>query len=388
MSDPFDSPISRMMRKVQRDQEILSGATLHLPSLERLNIERNAISSIVPKSAFHSIAESLQTSGTASVVEQMMRGGWLENSTLGLDRSLALLLADHHKLESAVSRSFGSTFYMLDSLKRAHVRTTMPHLQSDLLLGLGRIQEEAAFALGLQARIEESISGMTLSPGIANLLDGLDQLSDVGERIWTRYADHPEALKAAPEFLRAAPSHFVAAASRTTGLIITGDEGFAEEDGLLRTEAGEIEERLKKINPALVIPYRGALKAFRRRDDDYIRQVAASLRELFVHLLREIAPDPAIALWNASLMPAEGKVPYRARLTYVFRAAAGSRAYARMTKNDIDHVLQNFYLLEGEGVHKLESDLEYEEVRLLVARCEYGLLVVLRAHELSTAASS
>lgn len=390
MSDAFDNSVSRMTRQIQRDQETLRRAVSHLPTWERLSIERATISSIIPHySAFQSITETLQKNGTGALIEQMKCGGWLNNSALGIDRSLALLLADQHKLEAAASRSFGSTFHMIESLNRAHALATTRTLDSSLLSGLGRIQEEAAFALGLQARIEESVAGLNLPPGFENLLDRLTRLTDVGERIWTQYADHPRALIAAPDFLRSAPTRFVAAASRSTGLIITGDEGFAEEgDGLLRVEAGEIEERLRKINPALVVPYRGALKAFSRRGDDYIRQVTVSLRELFVHLLREVAPDQAIAAWDASLLPGAGKVTYKSRLTYVFRATVGSKAYATMAKNDIDHVLQNFFLLEGEGVHKLASDLEYEEVRLLVARCEFDLLVVLRAHELSVAASS
>ena len=390
MADPFDSPIYRMMSQIRRDHEFLEGAFAHLPALERLRIESDTGSSALSHySAFQSITETLQLQGTDALIEQLRRGVRVGNSALALDRSLARLLADQQKLEAASRGGFGSTFHMIESLNRAHVLATTRHLESDLLSGLARMQEEAAFALGLQARIEESISGLSLSPGFENLLGRLKGLTDLGERIWAEYADRPRALIAAPDFLREAPTQVVSAASRTTGLIISADAGFAEEkDGLLRVQAGEIEDRLGKINDALVKPYRGALNAFSRRGDDYIRQVTVSLRELFVHLLKEIAPDSAIEAWDSSRLPETGKVTYRARLAYVFRAAAGSRAYARMVKNDIDHVLQNFFLLEGEGVHKLTSDLEYEEVRLLITRCEYGVLVVLRAHELSAAADS
>jgi hypothetical protein len=57
-----------------------------------------------------------------------------------------------------------------------------------------------------------------------------------------------------------------------------------------------------------------------------------------------------------------------------------------MTAKDIDHVLQNFFALNEEGVHKLTPDLKYEEVQMLIQRCEYDLLVILRAHEISLAA--
>lgn len=388
MSDPLDSAAFRITRQIQRDYEMLQGALGHLQSWERGRFQTETIAGNLPHyySALHSLSDTLQHGGTAGLFDQIQRGGWLDDSTLGLDCSLARVLADERMLNTAAGRGFGSTCHMLESLNRAHVMATERQLSSDLLAGLGRMQGESAFALGMQARIEEALSGVALDPSFDRLLDRLTTLTDLGERIWARYSDMPTTLIAAPEFLRELPTHLVAAATRSTGLIITADEGFAEEGGgILSAQAGELEERLGNVSPALITLYRGALTAFSRRDDDYIRQVSVSLRELFVHLLRELAPDASIRRWDPAILPQTGKTPYRVRLVYVFRTASQSKAYGRMVKNDIDHVLQNFFLLDGEGVHKLTSDLEHEEVRILIARCEYDLLVMLRAHELSIA---
>lgn len=329
----------------------------------------------------------MERSEIASVAEQIRQRESLLRSAAGFGSSLFNLIADHKRLEAARAHGFDSSFQMIVALNRAHTTAIEWQRQNtNLLHSLAGMQEAASLAAAMRARIEESIADVALSDPMSGLLSGLTSLTNDATRIWDRFAKDPQTLVALPEFLRKRPIEQVSWATRTTGLIVTADSDFIKEPSPLAADAGEVEMWLARVNPALVELYRGAIARFNQRGPDYVRQVTISLRELLVHLFREIAPKQAIEAWDASVLPATGKVTYRAHLLYVFRGPVRSKAYAKMAAHDIDHILQTFFALDGEGVHKLTPDLEYEEVRLLINRCEYNLLTILRAHELSAGA--
>src|SRR5262245_58164914 len=121
MFDPFDSSFYRMLRQIQRDQEILRVAYAQFPLLERVRIEEATAARVLPHyTIFRSVTATLAASGTEALLEQIKRERWLYNTTFDIDRSLARVLAHNQMLESALGRGFGSAFHLIESINRAH----------------------------------------------------------------------------------------------------------------------------------------------------------------------------------------------------------------------------------------------------------------------------
>jgi hypothetical protein len=252
----------------------------------------------------------------------------------------------------------------------------------DAVGSLGLLKETAAESAAVRALIHES--PQIAIPEFHGLLGGLSDLTKTSTVLWEHIAQEPGELTAVSELFRQYPVTQVFRATQGTGLLITNNPqilDLQEPKGLLAAEAGELQDRLGRVDVRLVDRYLGALGAFARRERDYARQVSISLRELLKYLLEILAPTESIAAWDASVLPAQGKVTYKARLKFIFRARA-TRGYATMVEKDIDLILQNIRVLD-ETLHTLEPDIEHAHLHSLVERCEFGMLLVLSAHEAS-----
>ena len=80
-----------------------------------------------------------------------------------------------------------------------------------------------------------------------------------------------------------------------TRIIIGDDEAdeTIEQPGL-----PELEDLIADISVELLPSYRGAIKAARRRDDDYQRQAVVSIRVFLQSLLEKMAPDDECERYN------------------------------------------------------------------------------------------
>ncbi|MGB5231374.1 MAG: hypothetical protein WBN83_07630 [Desulfoprunum sp.] len=81
---------------------------------------------------------------------------------------------------------------------------------------------------------------------------------------------------------------------------------------------------LQQVDPGLARPYIGARDALYGNNADRARHILSSLRELWNHLLRRLAPDDSVAAWipgitNQKDLLHEGKPTRRARVLYVCR---------------------------------------------------------------------
>jgi hypothetical protein len=384
--------MSKILRDLERYQEVSRHAQALAGPLEQVRRQQEMISSVLPYyDATRKLMEiseaSRDVAGIAVRAQEIMDS--LSPGVPRLQRAMLELLVDQARIDRAVRSSFLPSFELTDALTRASASIRQmgsihsPHVP----IAFAPMQETVARTLGMRSLIEEHMDLANLRPEIQGVWEGLGELTAGSTILWNRFADDPQELVRVPEFLREVPVLQLFEATRSTGLLLIDEPELIDAEpapGLLVAEAGELEDRLAAINPDLVERYRGAIEALGRRGSDYVRQVAVSLRELFVHLFLTIAPRTAIEAWDSQVLPKAGKVPYRAHLEYIYRGQAALAGYATITEKDIDHVLQNFYVLD-EGVHKLKPDFEYEQMRALVRRCEYCLLSILHAYEITAA---
>lgn len=138
---------------------------------------------------------------------------------------------------------------------------------------------------------------------------------------------------------------------------------------------------LHAVDPALARPYVGARDAFRSRNTDRARHVLSSLRELWNHLLRRIAPDEHVLAWvpqDDSGLLHEGRPTRRARVLYVCR----NLNHEPLT----DFVVQDTRALVNlveffSRVHQLEPELTDEQLRALLLRTDSWLMYILQIWE-------
>ncbi len=121
------------------------------------------------------------------------------------------------------------------------------------------------------------------------------------------YTKLTNSIKSLPDLVEL-PTYTLPGASReifTTGYAfnrICTDDIEADEKETALVKVAEQESSmclalLREINPALEKPYLGARDAFMSDSPDKARHIYASLREMWNHLLRELAPDEKVLSW-------------------------------------------------------------------------------------------
>lgn len=138
---------------------------------------------------------------------------------------------------------------------------------------------------------------------------------------------------------------------------------------------------LEEVDPALARPYIGAHDALRSRSADRARHVLSSLRELWNHLLRRLAPDEHVIAW----VPGEGKEllhdgrpTRRARVLYVCRSL-NNEPLSDFVVQDTRALVKLVEVFNH--VHELESELTDEQLRALLLRTDSWLTYILQIWE-------
>lgn len=135
---------------------------------------------------------------------------------------------------------------------------------------------------------------------------------------------------------------------------------------------------LATVNPSLVKLLDGARAAIEQQQPDAARHVMASLRELWSHMLRMLAPDELVLPWlpksNTELIHA-GKPTRKARLLYVCREI-DSEPLSRFVVRDSEASLELINVFQR--VHELEPSLTISQLKALVLRTESWILYILR----------
>ena len=162
------------------------------------------------------------------------------------------------------------------------------------------------------------------------------------------------------------------------------DEDEAETEIQLVAEA-ELETSgcialLQQVDPGLARPYIGARDALYGNNADRARHILSSLRELWNHLLRRLAPDDLVAAWipgvsNQKDLLHEGKPTRRARVLYVCREL-NNDPLTDFLMHDTRALVKMIELFNR--VHELETALTDEQLRAIVLKTESWLMYLLQ----------
>ncbi|MDX2085760.1 MAG: hypothetical protein SFZ03_10285 [Candidatus Melainabacteria bacterium] len=138
---------------------------------------------------------------------------------------------------------------------------------------------------------------------------------------------------------------------------------------------------LQQIDPGLARPYIGARDALYSNNADRARHILSSLRELWNHLLRRLAPDNLVSAWIPSLstnqkdLLHEGKPTRRARVLYVCRDLNNEPLTEFMT-HDTRALVKLIELFNR--VHELETELTDEQLRAILLKTDSWLMYILQ----------
>ena len=191
----------------------------------------------------------------------------------------------------------------------------------------------------------------------------------------------PSELLQLPEFILPGATQEI----MTTGYVLTSlDLGLQDQEPYFelieaeccRIEEIRCEELLARVHPDLVVPYRGARDALASDSVDRARHVLTSLRELWSHVLRRLAPDALISKWTTdSKHYHEGKPTRKARISYICRDLCHD-AFANFMDADTGSLIALIEFLNH--VHDIKPRLTSIQLKALVLRTETWLMYLLQ----------
>jgi len=137
---------------------------------------------------------------------------------------------------------------------------------------------------------------------------------------------------------------------------------------------------LQQVDPGLARPYIGARDALHGNNADRARHILSSLRELWNHLLRRLAPDDSVAAWipeitNQKDLLHDGKPTRRARVLYICREL-NNNPLAEFLMHDTRSFLKLIELFNR--VHELETELTDEQLRAILLKTDSWLMYILQ----------
>jgi hypothetical protein len=148
-----------------------------------------------------------------------------------------------------------------------------------------------------------------------------------------------------------------------------------------QAETSQCVSLLRRVDPALVRPYTGAHEVLETSNEDRTRHVLSSLRELWNHLVRTLAPDDAVKDWAAggsSGMFHNGKPTRRARILYICRQV-DHEPLADFVDKDTSALVSMVGAFNR--LHELETGLTDEQVRALLLRSDSWLMYIVHIAE-------
>ena len=137
---------------------------------------------------------------------------------------------------------------------------------------------------------------------------------------------------------------------------------------------------LQRIDPGLARPYIGARGALHSTNADRARHILSSLRELWSHLLRRLAPDHLVTAWilgvaDQKALLHEGKPTRQARVRYICREL-NNDPLAEFLTHDTRALVKLLELFNR--AHELETELTDEQLRAILLKSDSWLMYILQ----------
>jgi hypothetical protein len=121
--------------------------------------------------------------------------------------------------------------------------------------------------------------------------------------------------------------------------------------------------------PELVGLLDGARPAFASNHTDYQRHFITSLRELFTHVLQQLAPDDQVRRFSTDAKDFPNDRPTRnVRLRYICRGINDER-FGKFVEKDVAAMLALVDLFQG-GTHAVTCSYTEQQLRALLVRAE------------------
>jgi len=188
-----------------------------------------------------------------------------------------------------------------------------------------------------------------------------------------------------PTFALSGATREVFVTGRAVDVLRAPDEADTEEDSSQIQLVTEVEAEtsicvslLQAVDPALARLYAGARDALCGTNPDRTRHILSSLRELWNHLLRRLAPDEHVLVWvpkDDKELLQEGRPTRRARVLYICRGLN----HAPLADFVVQDTRALVKLVEFfNRVHELELKLTDNQLRALLLRTDSWLTYILR----------
>lgn len=297
-------------------------------------------------------------------------------------------LIDQATASSRVFEDLGHTHQSwLDAIKPMH--DSIAQLQASAKLSLG----DVAFRLTVTERLFAGIDFDALRRSVALPEPAFLKIQEAIGGITSTYEHLADSIRSFPE-LTHLPAYALPGATRelfTTSYALDElyiDEAEEERDASEIQLIAEVEQEtsvciglLQGIDPALARPYIGAHDALRGKSIDRTRHVLSSLRELWNHLLRRLAPDDAVLSWvptDEKQLLHDGRPTRRARVLYVCRSL-NNAPLSDFVVHDTSALVKLVEVFNR--VHELESELTDEQLRALLLRTDSWLTYILQIWE-------
>ena len=302
--------------------------------------------------------DRIMTPAGMSIEFSRVHSTWLDNLGSGQDQIFKLLQRD--------------ATHFLDSQKSLWESVTKRLATSESLLG-------ATVAFNA---VQPSIALPALST--RHLLEPINaMMADYG-RLAESIRTSLEVTRL-PKFVLPETAREVLASSYAANVLGVSDAENAEQGLLEIRSAAEVEIEggnsrclilLEAVDPGLVRLYKGAYDALQGTNADRERHCLSSLRELYNHLMRKIAPDQMVLEWigGDETLLHEGRPTRKARICYVLRDL-NNGPLADFTDNDTKAFVN--FLAVFNRLHDLELTLSRRELRALWLRANSWLSYIL-----------
>ena len=337
--------LERMMEPIRcRQSEIsryfeMSGAAVWIKGLDSANQ--------------HLLEMIKQTTASSRIIEESLHAAhrsWLDQLNP---------LQQEFQLQASAKLALCDAFLQLTATERLMADIDFDDIRS-------RFQIEMTTISGL----ERSVAHMAASYG--GLVESLREISDI-----TRL----------PSFVLPGATREIYTTSFALEILRPLDERGdidAETEIQLVTEA-ELETSgcialLQQVDPRLARPYIGARDAMYGNNADRARHILSSLRELWNHLLRRLAPDDLVIAWipgidNQKDLLHKGKPTRQARVLYACREL-NNDPLTEFLMYDTRALVKLIELFNK--VHELETELTDEQLRAILLKTDSWLMYILQ----------
>ena len=166
-----------------------------------------------------------------------------------------------------------------------------------------------------------------------------------------------------------------------TDEVVEDDTDTQELTAEIRKETAECHSLLLDIAPALARPYVGARDAFNSNNADRTRHILSSLRELWSHLLKHLAPDEAVLKWipgNNLELTYQGRPTRKARVLYVCRNL-NHEPLSDFVFHDTQALVKLMDFLNR--VHELEPTMSDAQLNAILLRTESWIMYLIKIHK-------